>query len=333
MNIIQKVFYLLAVGCGTLLIIMTFLAQMDSAQWYMEVLGFPRLSILAGLLLFGLSSFLLNDKQNMAYLVFVSGLVLSVGLQAWILFSYTPLAQKKVQSAETADKLVQGRVISILLANVLMSNRNSGPLLKMIDDRQPTLVLAMEVNSWWVNKLRALNKKYPYRIVFPTDNTYGMSLYSQLPLIDEKILFLNNDNVPSFHCKVMLANGKTFQLMALHPVAPKPSVRPDNMGKTENGLINAARTVAGIKMPTMVAGDFNDVGWSENTTRFDNISKLNDVRRGRGLYNTFKAGSFLLKWPLDYVYVSDEFKVVSLERLPAYGSDHYPFFAKLVLTP
>lgn len=299
----------------------------------MEALGFPRLSILAALILFGLLSFLLNTRQNIVYLVFVSGLVLSMGLQAWIIFPYTSLAQKKVQSATDADTMDHRQVVSILLANVLMSNRNAGPLLKMIDDRHPTLVLAMEVNNWWVNKLRALNKKYPYRIVFPTDNTYGMSLYSQFPLVDEKILFLNNDNVPSFHCKVMLANGKTFQLMTLHPVAPKPSVHPDNMGKTENGLINAAHTVAAIKMPTLVAGDFNDVGWSERTTRFEHISKLNDVRRGRGLYNTFKAGSFLLKWPLDYVFVSDEFQVVSLERLPAFGSDHYPFFAKLALHP
>ncbi|PRY14191.1 hypothetical protein CLV24_1041, partial [Pontibacter ummariensis] len=33
----------------------------------------------------------------------------------------------------------------------------------------------------------------------------------------------------------------------------------------------------------------------------------------------------------DYVFVTQEFGVVELERLPDFGSDHFPFYAKLNL--
>jgi len=39
-----------------------------------------------------------------------------------------------------------------------------------------------------------------------------------------------------------------------------------------------------------------------------------------------------MRWPLDHVYVSGEFRVAGLERLLAGGSDHFPIFVRLVLT-
>ncbi|RYE37024.1 MAG: endonuclease/exonuclease/phosphatase family protein [Sphingobacteriaceae bacterium] len=274
--------------------------------------------------------YIFNDKKNVVFIVFIGSLVIAEISQAWILFPYTTLSSEKVKSIDIGKTSKSSR-ISILIANVLMKNRNTDTLIKMIRTKNPTLFVTMEVNNWWVSKLSMFNKDYPYKVFFPTDNTYGMCLYSQLPLTDAKVLFLTNKNVPSIHCKVTLANGKTFQLLAIHPVAPKPSIHPDNMGKIENGLLKAAQLITRQQIPTLVAGDFNDVAWSYNTTQFANISKLKDVRCGRGLYNTLDANFSFFRWPLDHVFVSDEFRVINLERLPAFGSDHYPFYAQLAL--
>lgn len=113
---------------------------------------------------------------------------------------------------------------------------------------------------------------------------------------------------------------------------PKPSQYPDNLGEKEVALMKAGRLIADSQpVPTLMAGDLNDVGWSYNSRRFESLSGLRDLRCGRGLYNTFDAKLLLLRWPLDYIYVSPEFKVLELERLDDFGSDHFPYYAKLVL--
>ncbi len=245
---------------------------------------------------------------------------------------YTPFVPAAIEEVDE-DEVHEDAAFSILLANVFMKNRTVQPLLNTIGKMDPTFVLTMEVNDWWVNQLSSLEKKYPYRMSMPTSNSYGMTLYSKLPLQATETRFLNHDSVPSFYATVTLPDGDQFRLICIHPVAPKPSEHPDNKNQKEVALIKAAKIVEMGTLPTVVAGDFNDVGWSHNTKRFATISHLNDVRYGRGFYPTFDATSIFMRWPLDYVYASDEFRVVELERLDDVGSDHFPYYVKLALQP
>src|SRR5690606_41479097 len=56
-------------------------------------------------------------------------------------------------------------------------------------------------------------------------------------------------------------------------------------------------------------------------------------RSGRGMFNSFHAGHFLLRWPLDHLFHSRHFTLGSLRRLPYFGSDHFPIFVELALEP
>jgi hypothetical protein len=58
---------------------------------------------------------------------------------------------------------------------------------------------------------------------------------------------------------------------------------------------------------------------------------LLDPRVGRGLFSTFDARYPFLRWPLDHLFHDPRFRVVSVERLPHIGSDHFPILFELAL--
>ncbi|WP_162052164.1 endonuclease/exonuclease/phosphatase family protein [Pontibacter pamirensis] len=331
MHTIRRITFYLVLVAGTLLILATMLSLLyNMPYWYIKALDFPRVQLLLGLFACLVLFALVNKGWELPSVLFVLGLVASFVLQARFILPYTPLADEAVETAEPLS-VTPARSFSLLVANVWMKNDQTEAFLDLVYESDPDVVLAMETTAWWIERLAPLREIYPHRVLYPQDNTYGMALYSKLPLNNTEVMFLSHQAVPSIHTEVRLPDGSSFMLHAVHPVPPKPSEYPDNVGEEEVALLKVGEMVARNEMPSVVAGDFNDVAWSKTNRLFGMESRLGDVRIGRGLYNTFDATSPVLRWPLDHVYVSGEFSVVDFKKLPDFGSDHFPILVELVL--
>ncbi|WP_029036678.1 endonuclease/exonuclease/phosphatase family protein [Salinimicrobium xinjiangense] len=326
----RKVFYYFIILISCIVIVASLLSLVyDLPYWYSKVLDFPRLQywILAAicLLIFGT----LTTKWKWPSLLLASGLIAAIAIQSIRIFPYW-FGSKTVPDA--VENFSEENSVSILLSNVLIDNRESAELLKAVRDSDPDIFLAMEVDQWWVIELETLKENYPFFMEEPNDQAYGMALYSKLPLKEKKVKYLKHKNVPSFHAKVEMLSGKTFMLHAVHPVAPMPSEEyPDNVGEAEVALLKVGDLVASENVPSLVAGDFNDVSWSQTARLFEQSGDLRNVRIGRGLYNSFDATSMVMRWPLDHFFVTKEFFVADLKKLRKVGSDHFPVYAKFVM--
>lgn len=314
---------------ASFLILVTVLPLVRTDAWWVRICDFPRAQI-ATLGLFTLVGLLVQWKAlgSAGYVTTVL-LALGVLLQAAQMFPYTPLAAEQVKPSEHAHPDTR---VSVFIANVLMTNRNAEDLLALVRQNDPDIVFFVETDAWWEQALRDLDGTYPYRVKQPQDNTYGMLLYARLKLTDTQVRFLVEDDVPSVKTTVVLPSGDPVTLYGLHPRPPRPDKKQDTTTRDAE-LVMVGKEIEGDGRPVIVIGDLNDVAWSHTTRLFQRLSGLLDPRRGRGLFSTFHAHYPFLRYPLDHVFHTDHFRLAAIERLPSFGSDHFPIYAALHFEP
>ena len=315
------------IGMTVLLVGFTLLPLWRCEAWWVRSLDFPRFqfSIMAMVIL-ALVMMLLDFSDLQSWLLLLTVLI-CLGYHLWWIVPYTPLFPHEVAPATSADPRSS---IRILTANVLATNRNAAALLKMVDEHEPDVLVTLESDQWWQSKLDALEGEYPYTIKCPLDNLYGMHVYSRLPMSDRKTEFLVETDVPSMHAQVRIPSGDPIRIHFLHPAPPSPT---ENEASAERDaeLLIVAESVRRSPMPVIVTGDLNDVAWSATTRLFRKISGLLDPRVGRGMFNTFHADYWFIRWPLDHLFHSRHFRLSRMRRLPPFGSDHFALFTELSL--
>lgn len=316
---------------GAFVIAVTALSLLSSKAWWIRVCDFPRVQ----LALLGVASLVMgwfSAPLSMPWMrpLFFGALALAIAYQAARIWRYSPLAPTEVQITRTpADTKSR---LSIAVSNVLQTNRDAERLIAVLRSADPDIVLCVETDDWWRERLDVLEATHPHAVKHSQANTYGMLLYSRLPLEDTSIEFLVKSDVPSIHARVRLPSGQRVWLHCLHPRPPAPGESGESLERDAELLIVGKR-VRDATMPVIVCGDLNDVAWSRTTRLFQKTSRLLDPRKGRGLYNTFHAGIPGLRFPLDHIFHSENFRLVAMRRLAAVGSDHFPMYASLSHEP
>lgn len=158
-----------------------------------------------------------------------------------------------------------------------------------------------------------------------------MAVYSRLPLENTKIQYLVEQGVPSIHTLARLPSGRPIRIHFIHPAPPSPSENTES-SERDAELIMVGKSASQARIPTIVTGDLNDVAWSATTRLFRSASRMRDIRIGRGMFNTFHAMHWFMRWPLDHLFCSKHFELAEIRRLPKFGSDHFSMFVKLVYT-
>jgi len=294
--------------------------------WWVRSLDFPRLQLSVILLiLIMLEAVLLDLSHPSTWGLLVVAFICFV-YHAWWIVPYTRLFPVEVKSALSTNSQ---RLIRIMTANVLTPNRNAKALLGLVRENAPDILVTLESDAWWQARLDALEPDYPCTIKCPLDNLYGMHVYSKLPLTDSHIEYLVESDKPSMHTLVSLPSGHKIRTHFLHPAPPSPTENEES-SERDAELIIVAKSVAETDAPVIVTGDLNDVAWSETTRLFRKISGLIDPRVGRGMFNTFHAGYWFIRFPLDHLFHSDHFTLSKICRLPGFGSDHFALLTELV---
>lgn len=288
--------------------------------WAVRLLDFPRLPLAIALAAVGLAlaPFLRRAPGTTAAALALVLCALIVDL--WILSPYLPASTQRVDVCPVERKL------SVLVANVRLGNRNARPLVEAVEREQPDLFLAMETDAWWDEALKPLRPSMPNSLQRITGSYYGIHLLSRLPLVNGEVRHLAGQDTPAVVTGVTMRTGEVVDFVGLHPRPPQPW----QSARGRDAQLYAAAVVLRERVePGVIAGDLNATPWEIAVERMMRLSGLIDPRRDRGYVATWNAHSSLWRWPLDHVFHEGGFKTVAVERLDAFGSDHFPYLVRL----
>lgn len=325
MSVGWRVLRVLVFTLAGLLILVTLLPIIHSNQWWIRLWDFPRLQIASLLALVLLVLPVMFSRRSWVSTAAILATIAAFTYQVVRVLPYSRLAQARGAETETCQR---GRSLSILTANVLMSNRDYRPLIDLVRERDPDLVLLLEPDAKWAAAIAPLHTRYPFRLSEPLPNTYGLILLSKLPLDGMALRHIMLPDIPSVAGRLTLRGGAAIDLYGIHPKPPVPGTDTD---ARDAELVIVGEEVRKSGRASIVFGDLNDVAWSDTSRLFKDLSGTIDPRVGRGFYPTFHAQYPLLRWPLDHVFYTPHFALVRMERLPDVGSDHFPLLAELCL--
>lgn len=321
--------FLIIVLFVVLLATVTLLPLLRASHWLVRSMDFPRLQFMTVAAVLLVAQIVLLDLGDGVVWVLIGVTALCLAWHAVWILPYTTLWPPEVNASRDDS---EGRQFSVMVSNVLTPNRGADRLLALVARHQPDLLVTLESDQWWEDRLSVLEARMPHTIKCPLDNLYGMHVYSRLPLGEQEVSYLVQPDVPSIHATIELRSGDKVRAHFLHPAPPSPTQNEES-SERDAELVIVARSVAESEQPVIVTGDLNDVAWSATTRLFRKISGLLDPRVGRGIFNTFHADYPLLRWPLDHIFHSPHFTLREIRRLPPIGSDHFPLLVRLTFAP
>ncbi|GAB5534658.1 MAG: endonuclease/exonuclease/phosphatase family protein [Rubricoccaceae bacterium] len=320
---------------AALVIVATMLPMVRRPYWWVRMFDFPRPQVtvlaMAVLVLFGIVNIGVETASRWEWIT-LGLLAIAVGVQVKEMIPYTRFGTEQALDA-SAEVASSNRRIRLVVSNVLMENRDIERWSRVVLSAEADVIALVETDVWWAEQGEgALGDEYPYSVTIPQDDTYGMCVFSKLPITQQEVRHLMEPEVPSLFLTLELPSRESLRLTVLHPRPPRPDIQQDSQLRDAE-LVRAARDVATFDEPTIVAGDLNDVAWSYTTNLFQELSGFLDPRIGRGLYSTFHADHWWLRYPLDHVFHSDDLALVELRRLGNVGSDHFPMLIELAIDP
>lgn len=311
----------------TIALITTGLPLINSTAWWVRIFDFPRFQIAVLTLLALILAYIYLDFRWAYKLPLLLILAASLLYQLQLVVVYTPIYKTQ---AKDSDKPNGENSFTLLVSNVRMENNDKNRFHALVKKYNPDILLINEPDQDWATSISKLDGDFPYSIKYPLDNTYGMILLSKLPLSESTVNFLIKDDIPSIFTRITLRSGDIVDFYGVHPEPPMPG---SDTYERDTELLIVGRKIKESKNPTIIAGDLNDVGWSVTSRLFRKYSGLVDPREGRGLFNTYNVFVPLLRYPLDHIFYSREFGLLTIKKLEDIGSDHFPLLIGLNYEP
>ena len=218
---------------------------------------------------------------------------------------------------------------SLIWLNVHSDNEAKQEVIDYLLDKNADLILLSEVNDQWIQSMEVLNKRWPYQILHPREDNFGMAVFSRFEFDSHARLKLEAFEVPAVEMILRFRDGKTLAVFAVHPVPP---IGKNHTQSRDNYLANLSRHLHGQEKPCIVIGDFNATPWHPPVRRLLNQHQLMYALPGSSMFpSTWPSVLPGMGIPIDLCLVDRSIRLLDHQVGPRVGSDHRPLELQFTL--
>lgn len=298
----------LVTSAGVLLCAATLFGFLGRFWWFFDLFSHFRVQYFAGLAVLGLILLVTRRRSIGALFLLLAAINLAQVL---------PLYFGAPSSASDPTRL--------MLINVNAQSGDTGRVRRAVAESAPDILVLEEVNERWITELSDLRDTYPYSVVEPREDDFGVALFSKLPLLQSDVVFIGSAGVPSIEA-TLGGKGEPLRILATHPLPPGG---PDySAWRNEQLQLMAERVDA--SRPFLLVGDLNTTPWNFHFRQLLARSGLRDSAVGFGVQPSWPTFNPLFWIPLDHVLHSPCIIVTARKTGSDVGSDHYPVIVDFV---
>lgn len=295
------------------LAIFTIIPTLSPNIWLIDLMSHFRVQYLAVLVLILIFVILLGFKKNIIHIVILS--FLFIWNATYIVPLYFP---DEIQNNNT------GQELKILSINLLSSNTNSTEVLKLIEEKNPDIIVLMEVTPIWAKQLDKVAGAYQFREIESRNDNFGIALFSKIKM-RSSIQYFENSLKPSIKANLIFGDAP-LSILATHPVPP---IGSEMFNSRNSQLLDIARKRDNYSKNFILIGDLNTSSFSSHFKDLLINANLVDSRNGFGISTTWPADFYPLRTTLDHCLISGELKIIERETGINIGSDHLPIYIKI----
>lgn len=252
-----------------------------------------------------------------------------LGLSTW---NVSPLFLPKTACATSATAGTPDR-LKVLSLNVLTANSNYEAVRKQLLEANADIIFLMEINAKWRDELATVIQAYPFQLVEPREDNFGVALLTRLTVAESSTTYLGNSPVPSVLAK-MTWNDVNFAFFGIHTLPPISARQTIIRDKMFQELADEISSKQSNDQPYLILGDMNSTIWSSTFQKLVETAALENSARGRGWKPTWSGAGPAGAIPIDHALFSGHtFCAIKHETLSDVGSDHRAIAVELSTLP
>jgi len=246
-------------------------------------------------------------------------LIILVLLFIWNAKEVLPLYISPEPVSENSDDK-----ISILSINLLSSNTDLASVLELINEKDPDVLVFMELTPKWDQELKSLYQFYPYYASEVRIDNFGIAMLSKTKM-ESSVTYFDNNIKPSIIASFIYSD-EPLTIVATHPLPP---INSETFKLRNAQLKNIASRRASFSDNFILIGDLNTSSFSPHFQDLLSETDLKDSRNGFGVGTTWPANFYPLRTTLDHCLVSKGLDVIAQSPQRNIGSDHLPIFIEI----
>lgn len=243
-------------------------------------------------------------------------------LVLWLLlFAGIPLLTAK-QSLPAAPESASTS-LRVVTANVYFQNMSTASLVASLTEQRADVIVLHEVSPAVASSLVSI-QGFPHRVIRASEDPFGMAILSQMPFSAEDVRKVEGTSAEVLDVLIEV-NGKSFRLVAAHPMPP---ITAQYMDERNTLLSSEIQRLNSSGTPGLIAGDLNGTNWS---SAFKGVAS-------QGWRSAAPLGG---SWPgvvpssfgigIDHILASSHWAIKGVTRFDLEGSDHRALAVDLTL--